>query len=246
MATLGNDALTTVANLQEKLRIGSVQSDRLTNIINRVTDRVEHLTERKLLARNYDDSTVHVGTSIAAEKELFYNWEDFIAYDSDNRGGLNNNNFAYGSYIHDFTNYRLHNREYPIQTGGANDITFTLEVLESRDSVSGEVWATPLVENDDYIFEEKEDGVITFIRHPTLNVQLSGNGVRQFRVKGTFGFNAIPDQLEELVLELCVEMYRDSQNLSSERLDSWARTYDVTKENPAIVAALGQYTRHDF
>lgn len=240
MPSLGNDALTTVANLQEKLRIASVETDRLTNIINRVTDRIEHFTERKLLARNYDGSTAHGGTSIAAEQPLFYNWEDLIHYDEGHSSG------HAGHFHAAYDSYRLHLRQYPLQKGGNNDITFSIQTLASRDNAGGEVYNTALLENDDYIIEEQEDGVIAFITYPSLNIGLSGNGIRQIKIQGTFGFNSVPDQLEELVLELCKEMYRESHNISSERLDSWARTYDISKDNPAIEAAIGFYTRFEL
>ena len=225
--TLIPEALTTVANVQERLNIPAAQdSDKLINIINRVTKWTEKSTDRKLMVRNYDGSTVHAGITTAAEEPLYFDWREFVR--TKNGGGI-----------------RLHLPQYPIQTGGDNDIAFSVEPIESR-VAAGETWGTALTLWEDYFIEDSgEHGVLVFETFPQVGaIAGAQSGQRIYRIKGTLGFNSVPEDLEAMVIERCVEMYNDSGNISSERIGDWARTYYLEKRNDLVEDVLGAYTSY--
>lgn len=219
--TLLPQALTTLANLQERLGI-SGSDDKLKNIINRVSRFIEDTIDRKLMARNYDGSTTHAGTSIAAENPLFFDWQDFV---KTSRG------------------YELYLPAWPIQKGGAQDITFELAYLSERNS-SGETYATAnIAEWTDYILE-KEEGTILFINHPIIVAGYPD--VRIYRLKATLGFTSIPPAVEMACLELCEMMYLGGKGVTSERLGSWSKTYDLSANEKMVRNALGAYCRYSL
>lgn len=226
-ATILPEALTSVQAVQQRMGIPEAQDkDKIVNIINRVTKWTENVTDRKLKARNYDGSTKQQQTQIEAANPIYFNWRDVIR--TKNRGG-----------------FRLHLPSFPIQTGNSKDITFSIEPIESRDS-SGETWGTALVLWEDYFIDDTgEDGVIVFETFPVSNVLVgTQTGQRQYRVKGTLGYYDIPEDLEAMAIERCVEMFEVSQNLSSERVGDWARTFDLSKRRDLFEDVLGAYTRY--
>jgi hypothetical protein len=213
-------ALTSVEALEERLGVTG-KAGKMINVINRVSRFIENTIERKIMARNYDGTTKHPTTAIPAESPLYFDWDDFV---KTNRG------------------YELYLPAFPIHRGGDDDITFELAYLSQRDS-TGETFSTAnITEWEDYIIEE-DDGVIIFPNFPTVTAPVSPN-IRIYRLKATLGFEDIPEAVEMAALELCEMMYRDGKGVTSERLGSWAKTYDLSKQKDMIEDSLGEYCRY--
>lgn len=220
-ATLLPQALTTLEAAQQKLGT-SGNEDKIINCINRVTTHIERVTDRKIMARNYDGFTKHAQTQIAAENPLYFDWDDFVETDQ---------------------GWELYLPEFPIHRGDSTkDVTFELAYLASRDS-SGETFATSnITEWVDYIVKEDE-GTILFLNHPLVKSGLD-YGVRMYRLKATLGYETIPHDIEALCLELLREIYRDSSNVSMERLEGWSKSYDLSKNNRYIEEVMVSYARN--
>lgn len=222
-----NDALTTLANLKERLGISDSGEDtKLNNIIDRCSSWFEHKVNRKIKVRNYDGATNHAGNSIAYEQPLFIDREDIVPTEE----GL-----------------KLYLPQYPLQRGGANDITFEFAYLTNRTS-SGETFSTSgFQEWEDWIVvDEGLYGEITLSSTP--GTPFIDYGQRIFRIKASLGYQTVPDDIEAAVLELCTDVYESRGNLTSERIEGWARSYSTPPPekfgeitNPLVLDVIGKY-----
>ncbi len=235
-SVLNADGLTTLTNLKELLGItASDQDNALERVINRVSKWIESETKRKLKARNYDNETAHASTGIAAENYIYFDGT------TKNKGGHTT-----------FTEYgqgEFYLPAWPIQKYNAssnpNALAVELAVLSARGSTisGGETWdSTALLEWDDYIVDFP-NGVIRLLAGRFTS------GQRNYRFKCTAGYQTgsaqpyVPDDLEALCLELCRRMYENSDNLQSETIGTWSRTFKTASEDPTIVDLLSSYSR---
>jgi hypothetical protein len=110
----------------------------------------------------------------------------------------------------ELTNGKLYLPQYPVHS-------LTLDTVE-----------TLLEEGTDYTVD-KEGGVITLLS------TIKG----PFTVTGEFGYDPIPDDLEQLCLEVAAKLYRQDGNVASESVGGWSRTF---KDDPSIAEGLSLFT----
>jgi hypothetical protein len=225
-------ALTTLANFKEALRVPAATD--ATNdpiyerFINRATDAIESKTGRKLKARRYNNAgSTHPTTTVADEDYLY-----FSGYTLDKGGDTIRDENGYGV---------LHLPQWPVQANSV--LTFVLAPLSSRDS-DGEEWdSADLVENEDYILD-RTNGILRL-----LNGSFSP-GYRNYRITCAAGYQTgaaqpyVPGDLEELCIEMAKKLLRGEAGVTSEKLGTWAKTYDPAKANEFIDATIALYRRY--
>ena len=54
----------------------------------------------------------------------------------------------------------------------------------------------------------------------------------------------VPEDLEQLCIDLVALVYQDKRNVQSERIWSWSRTFDTNRDDPLFAPTLEFYTRH--
>lgn len=202
----------------------------IQRLVTRASLWIEQATNRKLVARRYNGATgtapnnVHPTTLVADEDYLYFDG-DPLAFDLKTGLGVH--------YL----------PQYPIQANTV--LPFQLSVLKSRDDIAltGDVWdATQLLEGRDYIV----DRVLGAIK---LLGGRFGLGVKAYRVQMAAGYQGtqqpwVPQDLQDLCIDLANLVYRDKRNLKSESLSyTYSREYDTSKSDPFVEAILGSYTR---
>jgi hypothetical protein len=212
--SLRSEALTTLANLKESLEITDTsQDDRLSNVINRITLWLENETHRKLKARNYNNDNNTKFNAVTSEDYLYFD----------------------GDY------YQVNERGYGVLTlpvpvipptllgSSSGALTFELAYLSNGHAAgangASDVWDTSAyTEGQEYVVDYRKGKV-------TLLAGRFVTGFRNYRVKCTAGFYdatsaiKVPEDLEQLCIELCKQMYRESTNVQSESIGSWSKTY---------------------
>ena len=221
-----SEALSTLANVKEALKITDASQDSLlTSLLNRVTGWIEDTTHRKLVARNYNGKgTAFSVTSVPSEDYIYLNGSQ--------------------SFVNDAGYGELYLPVYPIQRTGTDVLTFNLAVLQNRSNALGEVWdSSSVLEYDSYILDA-ESGVI-HLYGPAMP------GYRNYKVTCTAGLLYpatpaapwVPPDLESLCIELCKQMFRESRNVVSERISEWSRTYKLDVPDPHNKDILDKYSR---
>jgi len=225
-------ALTTLAHFKTRNGMTTGEDDQLIEqIIDAVSDWIESQTNRKFKRREYNGgSTTHPATGVTDEDYIYFN-----GYTKDKGGDTVRDEAGYGLFY------------LPAWPVAVNDdeVTFVLASLSNRGSsvTGGEEWnVDTLVEWDDYIVD-RENGVL---RH------LGGTfepGFRNYRITMAAGFLEgdthpfVPADLEQLCLRLASERYDDKSNLQSEKIGTWSRTFDTSREDPFIAQTLQRYSR---
>lgn len=222
--------LTTLENFKAALNVNATADDAwIQQIVSRATGWVEQATNRKLVARRYDGSDgtdrtkVHPVTRVPDEDYFYF---DGRAHCRDEGGrGL------------------VYLPMYPIQPNAV--LPFELAVLTGR-TVSGETYdATQLLEFRDYVVD-RNSGALRLLGGAFTE------GVRNYRVKCAAGYALplsgpqppfVPDELEQLCIELATLIYKDKKNLQSETIGSWSRVFNSQKEDPFISGVLAAYSR---
>lgn len=246
---LRDSSLTTLTRCKTALGVsGSTDDTKLERMIDAASSWIESQTNRKLKARNYngynasghgstfDYDPADAGTDIVAS-------DDFIYFDGDR---ASNDEYGRGQFFLP---------QFPIltvsgsnrnQVNHANALTFTLYTLSDRGSgVSGnEEWDT-LTQFDDYVLDQT-NGVIRLLGGAFVP------GVRNYRVKCTSGINYgtaqpyVPDDLEQLCIELVKLIYKDRKGLQSESIGTWSRSFNALAKDPFIEDTLARYTRYSL
>src|SRR5205085_1478803 len=112
---------------------------------------------------------------------------------------------------------------YPVQSGASPVVSFKLDVLSSRTSSGGEVWDTTSFTEYDQFIVDYDNGILRLLG------ALFVPGTRNYRITCTAGYLTgsaqpyVPSSLEELCLQWCKLVYKDSKNLSSESIGTWRR-----------------------
>jgi hypothetical protein len=226
-------SLTILGNLKSALKISTTTDDQLLEkAIDRASSWIETQTNRKLKARKYNGLTggaatlgTHGTTGVPDEDYLYFSGRTL-----DNGGDTLIEQYK-GVY---------HLPQYPVQSNSV--VTFGLHVLSLRDA-TGETWdTTSYVEWRDFIVEREKGKLIL----------LSGAFVRDFRnyrITMSAGYQIgsaqpyVPDDPEQLCIELFRDIYRDRSNLQSETIGTWSRTFDTQKEKREIKDTLEKYSR---
>ena len=121
-----------------------------------------------------------------------------------------------------------------------DDDDLIFETLATRSNAGGDTWDT-LVKNEDYVVDRKR-GMLR------LNGGRLVYGVRNYRVTYEGGFIDagkapwVPSDLQQLCVEMVKEGANDAANVTSETIGSWSRSYDLSKPNPFLEAAMNKYT----
>ena len=125
--------------------------------------------------------------------------------------------------------------QFPVQRSSVSGaLSFELAYLASRDS-SGDTF-TAYTEGDDYIVDY-DKGIVRLIGWRF------SPGQKNYRISCTAGYTSIPDDLEQLCIELCRMLYENRKNLQSEQIGTYRRTWDTQKQDPFVSDILAQYTR---
>ena len=228
---LSPTALTTRDNLKTALGILLTDSSKdqyLDDLINRATRRIESVTERKLKARRYNGNTatppsnVHPTTNVTDEDYIYFSGTPR------SRGGDTDYDQGHVFYL----------PAWPVQANSV--LTFTLESLSTRTS-AGETWSTELTEFSDYIVD-RPNGVLRLIGG-AFNY-----GVRNYRITCSAGFLEpvspyVPYDLEHLCIEVTKKMYREEAGVTSEKIGTWAKTYDVASSQKQIDEMIANFKR---
>lgn len=242
---LAADALTTLENLKAVLNVSTSDTSEdpyLERLINRASRWVESETERRspdgkygLKARRYNGAAasapdnLHPTTKVPDENYVY-----FSGSTKDHGGDTVIDEGGYGLFFLP---------AWPVQANSV--LTFQLASLSDRDSglVGGESWDTDgLVEFDDYAVE-RESGVLRL-----LGGRLTP-GFRNYRVQMAAGYQTgdaqpyVPDDLEQLTIELCRMLYRDTKNVRSESMAGLARTFGEAMQDPFVRQTIGRYKR---
>lgn len=242
-SVLSSDALTTLENLKSALNINTADTSEdpyLERLINRASRWVESETERRtpdgkygLKARRYNGATadapnnLHPTTGVPDEDYVYFSG----THKRDGGDTLCDDRTGCGVF---------HLPAWPVQANSV--LTFTLESLASRDSSDGETWETDLVEFDDYIVD-RQRGILRL---------LSGTfvpGDRNYRVTMAAGYQSgdtkpyVPDDLEQLCIELARMLYRDTKNVKSESMAGFMRTFNDAMADPFVSQTLARYRR---
>ncbi len=209
------DALTTLADT--KLALGlppsTGESDSLIeHLIEASTDIIERATGRKFVMRNYNDGDVAATPTFHGTTQVPDEPRLFI----DGCGQ---------------TSIVLPN--FPIVETG-----FVLESLATR-AEAGDTW-TVLVKNEDYVL----DRVRGILR---VNGGSLARGIKNYRITVEAGYMSeeepwVPDDLQRLCQEMVKEAYQDKSRVTSETIGSWSRSYDISKPNTFLEAAMSKYT----
>lgn len=244
-----DDALTTQANFKTAHGVSGTDDDALIDsLIDRATDWIESMTDRKLKARNYNGYSTkfdHAETGDAQEITS----ENYILFDGQDA-------------VKDSRSLsRIYLPQYPIvypdsvdDGGHANALAVVVERLTDRgSSVSGgEDWDA-LTEWDDYIIEYQK-GEIRLVGSTLLT------GTRNYRITCTAGYTTghisgsqpyVPDDLEQLCLYIAGRLYKEDFNVTSEKIGTWSRTYAGSRDNgmsilqsdPIISVGLAKYRK---
>lgn len=226
-------ALTSLANLKSALKISTTTDDQLLEkAIDRASDWIESQTNRKLKARKYNGFSggaatieTHPTTKVADEDYLYFSGRTL------DRGGDTIYEEGHGIY---------HLPQYPVQANSV--LTFGLHVLTTRD-VSGETWdTTTYAEWRDFIVE-REKGRLILLAGPF------SADYRNYRVTMAAGFQTgsaqpyVPDDLEQLCIELIKDSYQGRSNLQSETIGTWSRTFNAQKDRKEVKDTLDKYSR---
>lgn len=246
MPSVNADALTTLANLKAALKITSTSDDDyLTQLINRATWQVENDCRRKsdsgkygFKARRYNGLTggaatlgAHPTTSVPDEDYVFFSGTH-VSMGGDT---MTDENTGCGY---------LYLPAYPVQANTA--LTFALAVLSSRDSSGGQVWdTTSLVELDSYVVD-RERGVLRLLGGTfspgTLNYRITMAAGYQYGANQPY----VPPDLEAVCIEYCKKLYLEDEGVTSERLGTWSREWDLEKSQRKIQATIDRYFRHSI
>lgn len=233
-SVLAQDALTTLSNLKDDLGIGSSdisKDNRLERCINRATQLIEQITQRKLKCRNFTNGgSFHATTGITDEDYIYFDG----THKKDGGNTLKDEN-GYGIFQLPAWPVRANS-----ETGAS---TFQLAGLDDRSNSGGETWDTDAyAENDDYIVD-RQNGV----------VRLLGGafepGQRNYRIRMTAGYLVgtgepyVPADLEGVCIELAKTLFRESSNVQSESIGTWSRSYNLAVENPFLKPTLDRYSR---
>jgi hypothetical protein len=217
-------ALTTTTNFKTAHGVsGSTDDTLIEKIIDRTTAWIESRCQRKFKARDYGGSSTHGTTGVTAEDYIYFDGQD--------------------QYVTERNLGEFHVPQWPIQKSTVTHaLAVELAVLSDRTN-SGETWdTTQLVENDDYVVDYA-GGVIRLLGG------VFTEGVKNYRLTCTAGYQEgsaqpyVPDDLEQLCIELGGLIYRDRKNLQSEKIGTWSRTFDTQKEDPFVADVLAKYTR---
>lgn len=217
-------ALTTLENLKAEIGEKTTANDAvLCRLINRASSWIETQTNRNLKARNYGetDDGYHSETEIDDEDYLYFSGDKL-----DDGGDTLCENGRGVFYL----------PQWPVQSN--DQLEFKLESLTSRED---DTWEE-LEENVDYVIERKQGKLVL----------LSGAftpGYRNYRVQACAGYLVsdenpfVPNDLEGLCIELAREIYEDKQNLQSESIGTWSRSFNTQKDKPFVQDTLDKYTR---
>lgn len=221
---LNVQALTSLANFKTDLGItGTTEDTKLQNIINRTTGWIEGKTGRLLKARNYNGASTAFTNSVTSE--------DYIYFDGD---PSKRNERGYGV---------LYVPQFPIvKQSVTSALAVELSTLSTRAvgaDGAGDTWdTTVLLEGRDYVIDYT-NGVITLLGG------VFSFGLKNYRLNCTAGFVTIPDDLEQLCIELGKTILRDNRAVTSESIGTWSRSFSekLKSEDPFVRDTLGKYTR---
>ena len=241
-SSLNSDALTTLANLKAAVNIATADTSKdtlLEQCINRATGLLEEMTNRKfneglsggLKARNYNGSS---GTLTLGGSDTIAS-EDYVYFSGipKSHGG--------DALVDDLGRGYVYLPAYPVLANSV--LPFALDCLSSRSAAAGELWdATSYAEFDSFIVD-RPSGVLRL-----LGGQF-GWGEKNYRVTMAAGYRYgsaqpyVPPDLEAAVIELAKGIYRDNRGVTSESIGSWSRSFDRSKEDPVVCAAVAKYSR---
>jgi hypothetical protein len=221
---VGLEALSTLANVKSVLGVSDSGQDALIcQYIDRASDDIQGLTDRKLKARRYNGNTmpsvsnVHPTTAVPDEDYIFINGKDAVE----------NGRVFYLP-------------QFPIQANTV--VPFQLSVLSGRDSL-GESWDdAALVEWQDFIIE-RDTGLLRLLRGGF------SHGHRNYRVTCAAGYQVgsaqpfVPPRLEGLCVQMVKKLFWDSDGVTQESLGTWSKSFDPDKQNEMIDAGIAQFRR---
>lgn len=209
------DALTTLEDT--KLALGlppsTGESDSLIeHLIEASTDIIERACGRKFVRRNYNDGDIAATPTVHGTTQVPDEPRIFI--DGAGQTALVLPNF-------------------PI----VEDSTFIFESLATRDS-SGDTW-TVLVRNEDYVLDRTR-GILR------VNGGCLSRGIKNYRITCQAGFMGeeapwVPSDLQRLCQEMVKEAFQDKSKVTSETIGAWSRSYDISKPNDFLEAAMTKY-----
>ena len=216
------EALTTLVSAKSALGIATAvttDDELIKELINAASVHIEEQCNRKLVRRDYNgDSGTHADTSVGDEAQYRFSGD-----------GISSSHIL---------------PQYPVD----EDSTFLLELLDQRGSgVSGkETWeSTTYVLWNSYVVDW-EMGIIRILTDSFSNAFFA-YGIRNLRVTYTAGYKKqaaapwVPEDLQRACNEVVKDMFKDGSNLSSERIGTWARSRDLSKENPLINPVIEKY-----
>jgi hypothetical protein len=233
---VSSSALTTRTNAKEALGISASDTSKDTfidNCIDRATSLIEQITQRKLKARIYNNTTIFTlsgSDTIAAE--------DYVYFDGTpkSQGGQ--------TCIDERGNGLFYLPAWPVRPAGETGITaFALAILSQRSNSGGETWdTTSYLENEHYVVD-RLNGVLRLLAGTFRK------GTRNYRVTMTAGYRVgsaqpyVPPDVEACCLELAKSLFRENRNLQSESIGSWSRSYNLAMEDPFLQGTLNAYRR---
>ena len=219
-------ALTTLENFKAVNRVpGTTDDGLLEQIIDRVSSWIESQTGRKFKARNYNNDNDSKFSPLNIDSE------DYLYFDGDNAVDSRRTIFL---------------PQFPIQRPAIDGaLAVELSTLTNRTTGAdgaGDTWSTDLLEGRDYVVDY-ERGIIR------LNGGQFVCGMKNYRLTCTAGYKIgdnqpfIPDDVEQLCIELGNLIWKDKQNLQSESIGTWSRTFNTNKSDPFVEDTLTKYTR---
>lgn len=224
LVSVNAQALTSLANFKTALNVTvSTDDTKIEQIINRTTAWIEGKTNRFLKARNYNGAGIAFTTTVTSEDYLFF---DGNCESRNDRG--------YGV---------LYLPQFPIvKASVASALPVALAFLTSRGigaDGAGDTWDTSsLAEGRDFVVDYT-NGIIT------LTGGLFATGLKNYRLTCTAGYVTIPDDLEQLCIELGKSIYKNDRAVTSESIGTWSRSFSeaLKKSDPFVQDTLGKYSR---
>ncbi len=232
-------ALTTVENAKAALGVKTTADDALIgSLIDRATSWIEDQTNRRFKARNYNND--NTTTFTPGDPYTAIDSEDFLYFSGseiDDGGDTLENDVGYGLY---------HAPQWPIlRPSVAGALAVQLAILTARAAGAdgaGDTWdATVFLEGRDYVVDYAR-GIVTKLGKFTA-------GVKNYRLSCTAGYYLgtnqpfVPDDLEQLAIEMVRLVYKDRRNLKAESIGTWSREWDTSLQDPIVYDTLSKYRR---
>ena len=230
-------------NLKAALNISTSDTSEdtyLEKLIDRTTDWIEGQTGRKFndnqqggfKARKYNGGASTHGTTGVSDEEYIY----FSGTTRDEGGDTLFDEQAGVSVFY--------LPAYPVQANSVLMFALAVNYRPGQHDLGGQTWdTTSYVEWDQYMVD-RTNGVLRLLEGSFTP------GYLNYRVTMAAGYATggaaqpyVPDDLEQLCIDVARMAYRDSGNVRSESVAGVSRTFNDFKDHPLIAPTVAKYRR---